>query len=391
VSDADESLSPLLPVDGGTLVGRLRFPGSDLPRVVVVSQGLAYDISRRYLTVAQLLNEDNALVAAQPIAAVDPVLGPAEALTRDSLHRRPESTVPSLLAPCDLQAIKASGVTFLISLQERVIEEAVRGEAARAQEIRARLQPEIDSALRGVRPGTPAAERAKAWLTERGLWSQYLEVAIGPDAEIFTKAQPMSSVGFGSDIGILRSSVWNNPEPEIVLAVNARGEVIGATLGNDVNLRDIEGRSGLLLGKAKDNNGSCAIGPFIRLFDETFGIDEVRSAEVELSIRGPDRFELHATSQMSLISRDPLDLVRQAIGRHHQYPDGFMLFLGSMFAPTQDRDEPGKGFTHHPGDVVVIRTPRLGTLVNRVSYCDTIAPWTYGFSALLKSAGAKHP
>jgi len=391
VSEQDESLSHLLPVDGGTLVGRLRLPGSDLPRVVVVSQGHAYDVSSRYLTVAQLLNEKNALVATQPIAHLDPLLGSAEALIRDSLHPRAESSVPGLLAPCDLQAVKASGVTFLISLQERVIEEAVRGDAARAQEIRARLKPEIDAALRGVRPGTPAAERAKTWLIERGLWSQYLEVAIGPDAEIFTKAQPMSSVGFGSDIGILRSSVWNNPEPEIVLAINARGEVIGATLGNDVNLRDIEGRSGLLLGKAKDNNGSCAIGPFIRLFDETFGIDEVRSAEVELWIRGTDRFELRATSHMSLISRDPLDLARQAIGPHHQYPDGLMLFLGSMFAPTQDRDEAGKGFTHHLGDVVTIRTPRLGTLVNRVSYCDAIAPWTYGLSALLRSARAVRP
>ncbi len=389
--DGSDLLSPLLPGDGGTLVGRLRLPGSDLPRVVVVSQGSAYDISGRYLTVAQLLNEKDALAAAKPITGVDPLLGPAEALMHDSLRPQAERTAPSLLAPCDLQAVKASGVTFLISLQERVIEEAARGEAVRAQEIRARLKPEIDAALRGVRPGTPAAERAKAWLIERGLWSQYLEVAIGPDAEIFTKAQPMSSVGFGSDIGILRSSAWNNPEPEIVLAINARGEVIGATLGNDVNLRDIEGRSGLLLGKAKDNNGSCAIGPFIRLFDETFGIEEVRSADVELGIRGTDGFELRNTSQMSLISRDPLDLVRQAMGPHHQYPDGLMLFLGSMFAPTQDRDEVGKGFTHHPGDVVVIRTPRLGTLVNRVSYCDAIAPWIYGFSALLKSARAMYP
>ena len=389
--DGSARLLPFLPGDDGTLVGRLRVPESDLPRVVVVSRGHTYDISKRYLTVAQLLNEEDVSAAAKPIGGVDRLLAPAEELMQQSLRRQTGRTGSSLLAPCDLQAVKASGVTFLISLQERVIEEAARGEAVRAHEIRARLKPEIDAALRGVRPGTPDAERAKAWLIERGLWSQYLEVAIGPDAEIFTKAQPMSSVGFGSDIGILRSSAWNNPEPEIVLAVNARGEVIGATLGNDVNLRDIEGRSGLLLGKAKDNNGSCAIGPFIRLFDEAFGMDDVRSAEVELWIRGRDGFDLRATSQMSLISRDPLDLVRQAIGPHHQYPDGLMLFLGSMFAPTQDRDVAGKGFTHHPGDVVAIRTPRLGTLVNRVSYCDAITPWTYGFSAFLESARAMHP
>jgi fumarylacetoacetate (FAA) hydrolase family protein len=388
VIDASDQLSPFLPGDGGTLVGRLRLPQSDLPRVVVVSRGCAYDISKRYLTVAQLLNENNPFAAARPIADVDLPIGPAEDLMLHALRPQAERAASSLLAPCDLQAVKASGVTFLISLQERVIEEAARGEAVRAQEIRARLKPEIDAALRGVRPGTPDAERAKSWLIERGLWSQYLEVAIGPDAEVFTKAQPMSSVGFGSDIGILRSSAWNNPEPEIVLAINAQGTVVGATLGNDVNLRDIEGRSGLLLGKAKDNNGSCAIGPFIRLFDETFGIDHVRSAEVELWIRGQDGFELRTTNQMALISRDPLDLVRQAIGPHHQYPDGLMLFLGSMFAPTQDRDVAGKGFTHHPGDVVAIRTPRIGTLVNRVSYCDAIAPWTYGFSALLESARA---
>jgi fumarylacetoacetate (FAA) hydrolase family protein len=389
--DGSELPPSFLPGDGGTLVGRLQLPGSSLPRVVVVIQGYAYDISRRYLTVAQLLNEEDPLAFAKPVAGIDPLLGPAEGFMRDSLLPGAERTAPGLLAPCDLQAVKASGVTFLISLQERVIEEAARGEPGRAREIRARLKPDIEAALRGVRPGTPDAERAKTWLIEHGLWSQYLEVAIGPDAEIFTKAQPMSSLGFGSDIGILRSSSWNNPEPEIVLAINARADVIGATLGNDVNLRDIEGRSGLLLGKAKDNNGSCAIGPFIRLFDETFGIEDVRSAEVELRIRGTDGFELRSTSQMRLISRDPLDLVRQAIGPHHQYPDGLMLFLGSMFAPTEDRDEAGKGFTHHPGDVVVIREPRLGALVNRVSFCDTIAPWTYGFSALLSSARSIQP
>src|SRR5690606_27366505 len=105
-----------------------------------------------------------------------------------------------------------------------------------------------------------------------GVWSQYLEVAIGKDAEIFTKTQPMASVGFGAQIGIHPESHWNNPEPEVVLAVARTGKIRGATLGNDVNLRDYEGRSALLLGEAKDQNASCAIGPFIRLFDETFSL-----------------------------------------------------------------------------------------------------------------------
>src|SRR5207249_4321182 len=281
-----------------------------------------------------------------------------------------DETAPWLLAPCDLQAIKAAGVTFVASMLERVIEEQARGDPARADAVRRKIADVVGSNLRSVRPGSPEAASVKDVLLAEGLWSQYLEVGIGPDAEIFTKTQPMASVGIGADIGIHRQSTWNNPEPEVVLAVNARGEAVGAALGNDVNLRDFEGRSALLLGKAKDNNASCAIGPFIRLFDDSFTIDAVRNAEIAMRVDGPEGFALEGHSSMAMISRDPLDLVGQAIGANHQYPDGLMLFLGTMFAPTQDRHGPGQGFTHVVGDIVTVATPKLGALVNRVNRSD---------------------
>src|SRR5262249_36517204 len=222
-------------------------------------------------------------------------------------------------------------------------------------------------------------------LIAQKMWSQYLEVGIGPDAEIFTKSQPMWGVGIGAEIGIHPKSEWNNPEPEIVLAVNSRGKTVGATLGNDVNLRDFEGRSALLLGKAKDNNASCAIGPFVRLFDEHFTVDDVRGCELAMRVDGPDGFALTGSSAMAMISRDPLDLVGQAIGPNHQYPDGLMLFLGTMFAPTKARLAPGQGFTHVVGDVVTVATPLLGALVNLVNRSDRIDKWTFGTRALLES------
>jgi fumarylacetoacetate (FAA) hydrolase family protein len=266
---------------------------------------------------------------------------------------------------------------------ERVIEEHTRGDPAKAEAVRQSLVAAIGDDLRSVRPGSPEAKRVKEELVKAGAWSQYLEVGIGPDAEIFTKAQPMSAVGLGAEIGIHPKSEWNNPEPEIVLVVNSRGETVGATLGNDVNLRDFEGRSALLLGKAKDNNASCAIGPFIRLFDDGFGIDDVRGCELAMKVRGTDGFTLEGSSSMSMISRDPLDLVSHAIGPNHQYPDGLVLFLGTMFAPTKDRFGPGQGFTHAVGDVVTISTPKLGALVNRVNHSDKIRPWTFGAGALM--------
>jgi fumarylacetoacetate (FAA) hydrolase family protein len=374
VNEGALSLARVLPDDQGTLVGRVwkGEPGLSAPRVVTIRDGRVYDLSARFMTVAELLNSATPLQAAEPVPGVDTDLGPIGAILNNSAARPPDPRLPSLMAPCDLQAIKASGVTFLVSLQERVIEEAARGNPIRAKELRGSIGRDVAECLTNVRPGTREAAAAKAWLIERGLWSQYLEVAIGPDAEIFTKAQPMSAVGVGANIGILRTSQWNNPEPEVVLAINQNGSIVGATLGNDVNLRDIEGRSGLLLGKAKDNNGSCAIGPFIRLFDAGFTLDDVRCAEVTLHVAGLDGFELDGTSRMELISRDPEELVRQTIGAHHQYPDGLMLFLGTMFAPTQDRDVAGGGFTHHCGDIVTIRSPKLGALINRVDFCDAI-------------------
>ena len=379
-----------LPTDWreATLLGRAWLPGTPAgpSPVAVRPNGDVVDLAAIEPTMSQLLARTDRVALAR--TAPGKVAGTIDALLANSGDGR-NAARPSLLAPNDLQAIKASGVTFVHSLLERVIEEQARGDTTKAEAIRAQVMQIIGDNLASVKPGSREADEIKRVLVAQGAWSQYLEVGIGPDAEIFTKSQVMSAVGLGAEVGLHPKSTWNNPEPEIVLAVTGAGETVGATLGNDVNLRDFEGRSALLLGKSKDNNASCAIGPFIRLFDGKFGIDDVRQAELALEIAGTDGFVLEGASSMSRISRDPLDIVNHAWGVFHQYPDGFMLFLGTMFAPVKDRGAPGMGFTHKLGDLVSISTPKLGRLVNRVTTSDQAAPWTFGISALMRNLAAR--
>jgi fumarylacetoacetate (FAA) hydrolase family protein len=359
----------ILPEDGyaGTLIGRVQTAAG--PSVVVVRADGVFDISDTVATVSELCN------APDPLA-----LARVKGTRLGSL----EELIPSLLAPIDLQAIKAAGVTFAVSLLERLIEEHAKGDPARAETVRGELNKIIGADVSTIKPGSPEADALKKSLMARGAWSPYLEVGIGPYAEIFTKAPAMAAVGYGAEIGIRADSDWNNPEPEVTLVVSAAGKIVGATLGNDVNLRDIEGRSALLLGIAKDNNASCAVGPFVRLFDGSFTIDDVRKAKVGLEVTGLDQFSLRGESDLSKISRDPMELVRQATSAH-QYPDGFVLMTGTLFAPTQKRKPDGLGFTHEVGDTVSIRSPKLGTLTNRVNHCDKIAPWTFGATALMRN------
>ena len=368
---------------GGLFVGRVWFPKVAGPSVVTLREGLLVDItSREAPTLSALLEKEDA--AGFVRSAGGKAIGSLEEIAANSTGT-PDETRPFLLAPVDLQAVKACGVTFAQSMIERVIEEKAAGNPERAASIRERVSTLIGGSLTNLKAGSPEAAKVKQALIDEGMWSQYLEVGIGPDAEVFTKAPVLSSVGWGADVGLHPISTWNNPEPEIVLAVNSRGEIKGATLGNDVNLRDVEGRSALLLGKAKDNNASCSIGPFIRVFDTGYGLDDVRKAELDLKVTGQDGFVLNGKSSMSKISRDPTDLVKQTLGTHHQYPDGFMLFLGTLFAPTQDRDAPKQGFTHKLGDVVEISSAGLGALVNTVRLSTECPPWTFGISALMRN------
>jgi len=357
------------------------------PSPVIIRGADVVDISDTFPTVSELLNTERIESKMDDLNGTK--IGVIDSLLENSAWHSQNKKYPYLLAPVDLQAVKACGVTFAQSMLERVIEERAKGDPSAAQGIRNDIQKVIGLDLESIIPGSSEAEQLKEVLIKKDMWSQYLEVGIGPDAEVFTKAQPMSVMGIGAQIGILEKSEWNNPEPEITLAVNARGKILGATLGNDVNLRDIEGRSALLLGKAKDNNASAAIGPFIRLFDENFSLDDVRMAELSLTVRGLDQFTLHGRSSMSKISRDVADLVDETIGRHHQYPDGFCLMTGTLFAPSEDRDKIGGGFTHKVGDLVQISTPTLGALVNEVELSENIEPWEFGAGALMKNLAAR--
>ncbi|MFL5168818.1 MAG: fumarylacetoacetate hydrolase family protein [Microvirga sp.] len=385
----EDGLADVLPGDGtvGALGGRVWLPRVEGPAVVAIRDGGVFDVSRVFPTMRDLCE------AGDPAAALRAVAGERVGALSDILANTPpdgrDRARPWLLAPLDLQAIKAAGVTFVISMLERVIEERARGNPDAATAIRREVNRLVGDDLAKLKPGSPEAARLKEVMIEQGVWSQYLEVGIGPDAEIFSKAPPMAAVGTGMDAGLHPKSSWNNPEPEVVLAVSSAGRIVGATLGNDVNLRDFEGRSALLLSKAKDNNASCAIGPFIRFFDATFSLDDVRQTTVTLVVEGPEGYRLEGSSSIAKISRDPEDLVRQMIGPNHRYPDGAVLFLGTMFAPIEDRDVPGQGFTHKIGDIVTVAAPELGRLVNRMRHSGDCEPWTFGAGALMRNLAAR--
>lgn len=375
----------ILPADG-TFVGRVWRPEMVGPSAVTVRDGVVLDITSPETPLVSDICD-----LKDPAGYVNAAAGTALAPLAEIVANRPDDMSRlHLLAPCDLQAVKACGVTFTSSMVERVIEEKAAGDPMKAQDIRRRVGVAIGGSLRDIKAGSDKAAMIKTALIAEGLWSQYLEVGIGPDAEVFSKAQVLSSVGTGAEVGLHPISKWNNPEPEVVLAVSSRGRIVGATLGNDVNLRDVEGRSALLLSKAKDNNASCAIGPMIRLFDAAFTLDDVRAAELDLTVTGQDGFVLKGHSSMKEISRDPEDLVRQTLGRHHQYPDGLMLFLGTLFAPIQDRDVPGEGFTHKLGDIVTISSPRLGRLTNTVRLSTECPEWIFGARALMRNLAARN-
>lgn len=369
----------------GLFVGRVWRRGIG-PSVVVVRGDEVVDITTREApTMRDLLEQPD--IGAFVAGIAGEAIGSLEALAQASVEGT--GGITRLIAPVDLQAIKACGVTFARSMIERVIEERAGGDPGRADAIRGRVARVIGDSLRDLVPGSDEAAEVKRLLQHEGLWSQYLEVGIGPDAEVFTKAQPMAAVGWGASVGLHPVSHWNNPEPEVVLAVDSTGRIVGATLGNDVNLRDVEGRSALLLGKAKDNNAAASLGPFIRIFDEGFTLDHVRRIELSLHVQGEDGFVMEGRSSMAEISRDPADLVGQARGRHHQYPDGFVLYCGTMFAPVQDRGAPGQGFTHHLGDVVTITAPELGALTNTVRLATEAPEWTFGTAALMRNLGGR--
>ncbi len=367
----------------GLFVGRVWNPSVDGPCVVRRDGANLIDITAAFPTMRDLCEAGDPAGAARAVTGES--LGTIDAVMANTPPESRDPAKPWLLAPVDLQALKAAGVTFATSMLERVIEERARGNPEAAAEIRATIGDLIGDDLSKLRAGSPEAMQLKKVLMEKGAWSQYLEVGIGPDAEIFTKSQVMSAIGHGMEAGLNAISTWNNPEPEVVVVAASSGRIVGATLGNDVNLRDVEGRSALLLGKAKDNNASCALGPMIRLFDASFSLDHVRNMQLALRVEGDDGYVLNGASNMSKISRDPADLIGQMVNASHQYPDGAILFLGTLFAPIEDRDAPGKGFTHKMGDIVTVSSPELGALTNRMTSCHEAAPWTWGTSHLMRN------
>ncbi len=376
--------STTLPADGcaGALAGRVWRPDLGGPAVAAIRPEGVFDITPAFPTVGDLC--EHAAPAKGLRAAEGERIGSLEDILANTPDAARDAAKPWLLAPIDLQAIKAAGVTFAISMLERVIEERARGDVKAAAAIRTEITRLVGEDFSKLRPGSPEAMHLKSVLVAQNAWSQYLEVGIGPDAEIFTKAPSMAAVGTGMDAGLHPKSSWNNPEPEAVVVVASDGRIVGATLGNDVNLRDFEGRSALLLSKAKDNNASCALGPFLRFFDASFTLDHVRAMELRLSVEGPEGYRLEGASSMSKISRDPADLVAEMINPNHQYPDGAVLFLGTLFAPVDDRDAPGQGFTHKVGDIVTVSAPELGALANRMRHCGDCAPWTFGVGHLMR-------
>jgi len=370
----------VLPSDGyaGTLVGRALFPGVfPGPCVVAIREDGVHNISGTVPTMAQLLNAPNPLATLQRALRNCVYLGPLESLLENSTPSTHDPLKPYLLTPIDLQAVKAVGLTFVNGLLQRFADD--NGGAATV----AKMEKAAGVALGKILPGSEEAARLRTALMEDGLWNDTLEVGFGPDVELFTKAQPLSAVGTGAEIAVLPTSKQTFAEPEVVLMLNADGKICGATLGCDMTARDVEARSLLLLGRAKDQNATCAVGPFIRLFDQTFSLPNVQGMNLTYAFEGADDAVFTDTGSMDQIGRGLITLARQVVNEHHGYPDGVALFTGCMFKAPSSRGASDTPFTHQVGDVVIIKASPLGTLINRVNTTDKVRPWSFGMSDLM--------